>query len=138
MQQQQQRLLAEAIPLAPRTGCSTIVINGGNYDPSGSGRGHRENFTDAALDHSARELAPVVALAEEHGVVLAVEPFVQCAVNTPARFLALKDRVGSDALAVNLDICNFFTYDNMWRPAEAVRHSAELWPAITLSCTARI
>ncbi|MCX7014741.1 MAG: hypothetical protein NTW86_19705 [Candidatus Sumerlaeota bacterium] len=50
---------------------------------------------------------------------LAIEPFIQCAVDTPERFLKLKEKIGSPALAINLDLCNFFTYEDMWRPAEA-------------------
>ena len=125
-QEQQRRMLEQAIPLAPETGCRVVVINGGNYHPSGFRKGHRDNFTDAALDEVARRLEPTVAIAETHGVLLTVEPFVQCAVNTPERFLALKKRVASDALMVNLDICNFFTYEDMWRATDAVTRTCRL------------
>jgi len=119
-QEDARRLLEKAIPLAPETGCPAIVVNGGNYDASGFLRGHRDNFTEAALDEAARGLASVVKLAESHGVQIAVEPFIQCVVNTPERFLALKEKVGSPALTVNLDVCNFFAFEDMWRPTEAV------------------
>ncbi|MCX7012309.1 MAG: sugar phosphate isomerase/epimerase [Candidatus Sumerlaeota bacterium] len=119
-QEEQRRLVKKAIPLAPETGCPTIVVNGGNYDPSGFLCGHPNNFGEQALDDAARGLAPLVKLAESHGVQIAVEPFIQCAVNTPERFLKLKEKIGSPALTLNLDICNFFTYEDMWKPAEAV------------------
>jgi len=117
-QEKQRQMLEQAIAMAPETGCPILLINGGNYDPSGFRRGHGDNFTEAALDHAARELAPVARLAESHGARLAIEPFIQCVVHSPERFLALQEKVGSPALTLNLDLCNFFTYEDMWRPKE--------------------
>ena len=49
-QAQQAALLEQVIPLAAETGCPYVVINGGNYHPSGFGAGDALNFTDQALD----------------------------------------------------------------------------------------
>jgi sugar phosphate isomerase/epimerase len=121
----QRDLLEKTISLAPETGCRDILVNGGNYEPEGAGfaMGHPDNFTDKALDAAARGLEDVVKSAEKHGCNIVVEPFVQCVVNTPERFLALKEKVGSDALTVTLDICNFFNYEALWHPTEVVRHA---------------
>ncbi len=124
-QEQQRAMLEKAIPMAPDTGCNVVVVNGGNYHPSGFMNGHADNFTDEAIDAAARGLEPMVKLAEEHGVIMAVEPMVHAVVCTPERFLKLKEKVGSDALTVNLDICNFLTYADMWRPTEATKHICE-------------
>ncbi|OPZ21347.1 MAG: Xylose isomerase-like TIM barrel [candidate division BRC1 bacterium ADurb.BinA364] len=118
-QAEQRALVEKAIPMAPDTGCRVIVVNGGNYDPSGFLRGHRDNFTAAALDEAARGLEPICRLAEKHGAQIAIEPFIQCVVNTPERYLRIKEKIASPALTVNLDLCNFFTFDDMWRPSEA-------------------
>ena len=124
-QEQQRIMLQEAIPKIPATGCNVVVVNGGNYDPSGFMNGRPDSFTDDAIDAAARGLEPMVKLAEEHGVIIAVEPMVHAVVCTPERFLKLKEKVGSDALTVNLDICNFLTYADMWRPTEAAKHICE-------------
>ncbi|NOZ20448.1 MAG: sugar phosphate isomerase/epimerase [Planctomycetes bacterium] len=120
-QKKQEDMLAKAIPLAAATGCPYLVINSGNYDEAGFMRGHPDNFTDRALDEVAVALDPVLSLAEQHGAKIVIEPMVHCVVSVPERFLALKERVKSNALRVNLDICNFFTLKDMWQPAEAVK-----------------
>jgi len=124
-QAQQRQMLEKAIPEAPATGCNVLVVNGGNYDPSGFMNGHAGNFTDDAIDAAARGLESIVKLAEQHGVIIAVEPMVHAVVCTPERFLMLKEKVGSDALTVNLDICNFLTYADMWRATEATKRICE-------------
>jgi sugar phosphate isomerase/epimerase len=124
-QRKQLDTLTRAIPEIPATGCRTVVVNGGNYHASGFMNGHADNFTDEAIDAAARGLEPVVTLAEEHGVIIAVEPMVNAVVCTPERFLRLKQTVGSDALTVTLDICNFLTFADMWQTEEAAKRICE-------------
>lgn len=121
-QKKQKAILEQAIPLAPETGCIYIVICGGNYHPSGFAAGDRRNFTEETLDEVARELAPMVALAEQHKVKLSIEPYLKTAVNTPERFLALQEKVGSDALRVNIDVTSLYGYWDLWDPTATVRH----------------
>lgn len=121
-QAHQTKVLRRAIPLAPETGCPYIVICGGNYHPSGFGAGDRRNFTDAALDEVARALEPLLALAEEHGVKLSIEPYLKTAIHSPERFLALHQRLGSDALRVNVDVTSLYAYWDLWDPRETVAH----------------
>jgi sugar phosphate isomerase/epimerase len=120
-QMRQRAILEQAIPLAAQTGCPYIVICGGNYDPSGFAAGDPRNFVNAALDEVADALAPVVALAEEYNVKLSIEPYLKTAICAPARFLALYERVASDALRVNVDVTSFYDYWDLWDPQETVR-----------------
>jgi len=122
-QARQRQILEAAIPLAGETGCRYIVICGGNYDPSGFGRAHPRNYREEALDETARGLAPVVHLAERHGAMISIEPYLKTAISTPERFLALKEKVGSDALRVNLDVTSFYGYWDMWDPLSSVQHT---------------
>jgi sugar phosphate isomerase/epimerase len=125
-QVQQRAILEQAILLAPETGCRYIVICGGNYHPSGFAAGDRRNHTDGALDEVASALAPVVALAEQHGVRLAIEPYLKTAIYSAARFLALYERVGSDALRVNIDVTSLYDYWDLWEPSETVRRTCTI------------
>ncbi len=113
----QERLLAAAIPLVKSTGCLDLVINGGNRHPSGYAGSHRDNFTERVLDEIAVKLEPWVAQCEAAGVNLTIEPHVQCAINTPERFLQLKSRLCSKRLMVTLDLCNFLAFSELWDPA---------------------
>jgi len=116
----QAKMLEQAIPLAAETGCPYIVICGGNYHPSGYGAGDVRNFTPEALDAVARALEPMLDLAESNDVRLSIEPYVKTAICSPEAFLALKEKAGSDALRVNLDVTSFYGLDEMWDPSEKV------------------
>jgi sugar phosphate isomerase/epimerase len=126
-QAQQAALLEAVLPLAAETGCPYVVINGGNYHPSGFGAGDARNFTDGALDEVAKALRPMLALAERHGARLSIEPIIKSAVYSPESFLALWERVthaggASDALRVNIDPTSLYDYWDLWDSRETVRH----------------
>lgn len=112
----QEKMLAAAIPLVAATGCRDLVINGGNRHPSGYAGSHPDNFTESVLDEIAVKLEPWVARCEAAGVNLTIEPHVQCAINTPERFLQLKSRLCSKRLMVTLDLCNFLAFSELWHP----------------------
>ena len=82
-------VLERVIPLASATGCPYIVINGGNFHPSGFGAADARNFTDAALEQVARVLAPFVRQAERCGARLSIEAYLKTAIGSPEKFLAL-------------------------------------------------
>jgi sugar phosphate isomerase/epimerase len=121
-QAQQAALLEQVIPIAVETGCPYVVINGGNYHPSGFGAGDARNFTDQALDKVAEALTPMLALAERHGAKLSIEPIIKSAVYSPESFLKLHERVASDALRVNVDPTSLYDYWDLWDSKETVRH----------------
>jgi sugar phosphate isomerase/epimerase len=119
---QQKQLLQKAIPLVVETGCPYLVICGGNYHPSGFGALDARNFKADALDEIARELSPLITLAEQHGVKLSIEPYLKTAICNPERFLALWDKVGSDALRVNIDVTSLYTFWDLVDATETVQH----------------
>ncbi len=121
-QARQADVLRQVIPLVTQTGCPYIVICGGNYHPSGFAAGDPRNFIEAALDVLAEALAPFVALAEQHGAKLSIEPYLKTAIYSPERFLALYERVPSDALRINLDVTSLYAYWDLWDSTETVRH----------------
>jgi sugar phosphate isomerase/epimerase len=112
----QEQILAAAIPHVVATGCRDLVINGGNRHPSGYAGSHRDNFTEGVLDEIAVKLEPWVARCEAAGVNLTIEPHVQCAINTPERFLQLKSRLCSKRVMITLDLCNFLAFSELWDP----------------------
>jgi sugar phosphate isomerase/epimerase len=115
-------MLEKLIPLAPEVGCNYIVICGGNYHPSGFGSGDARNFTEQALDEVAFALKPLLALAEQAGVFLSIEPYLKTAVYSPERFLALHALVGTDALRINIDPTSLYNYWDLWDADEKVTH----------------
>lgn len=122
-QEKQQEILEKVIPLANETGCPYIVINGGNYHPSGFGAGDARNFTDNALDEVADTLKPLLELAEKHNAKLSIEAYLKTAIKSPETFLRLKEKVAdSDALRINIDPTSLYNYEDMWNPADKVEH----------------
>jgi sugar phosphate isomerase/epimerase len=119
----QTALLQQAIPLAPETGCAYVTINGGNRNPNSFGAYHPYNDTEAALDEVARALAPLLALAEPHGVVLTIEAYLKTAINSAERFLALQARVGSDRLRCNVDVTSLYDYRDLLDPRAKVEQT---------------
>jgi sugar phosphate isomerase/epimerase len=119
---QQKELLRQAIPLAVATGCPYIVINGGNYHPSGFGADDARNHTGEALDRLAVELEPFVKMAEAHGARISIEPYLKTAINSPERFLELHRKIGSDALCCNVDVTSLYAYHELLDPSPAVAH----------------
>ncbi len=117
---EQAKMLNQAIEMANDTGCRYIVINGGNYHPTGFLAGDSRNFTDDALDDVAEYLKPFVEKAEKSSVRLSIEPYLKTAIATPERFLALKEQISSDALRANIDVTSFYDYRAMWQPDPVV------------------
>ena len=119
----EQKLFAgQFIPMMSDIKCSHFLINGGNYHPSGFQNGDQRNFTDDALDKSVEQILPLMETAEKHEINIAIEPKFWTVVNTPERFLQLKDRIGSDRLTIVLDVCNFIAFREYWRQRETIDH----------------
>lgn len=118
----QAELLERVIPLASATGCRYIVINGGNYHPSGFLAADARNFSDDALGQVAQVLAPFVRLAERHDVRLSIEAYLKTAISTPERFLALHKQIDSAALVVNVDVTSLYDFWDLIDPSAAVAH----------------
>jgi sugar phosphate isomerase/epimerase len=120
MDAEQRRILAEAIPLASQTGCPYIVIGPGNYQAAAFAAADPNNFTDAALDEMAEALAPLLTLAEAHGVYLSIEAYLKGAISSPDRFLALQQRTGSPALKANIDVSSLYDFRDLVDPSRLV------------------
>ncbi|MEM7736654.1 MAG: sugar phosphate isomerase/epimerase family protein [Deinococcota bacterium] len=115
-------MLKRAIEMAADIGCPYIVINGGNYHPSGFLAGDARNFEDAALNKIAEYLEPLLNHAEKHNVKLSLEPYLKGAIHSPQRFLDLKAMFNSDALRINIDVTSFYDYRAMWQPTPVVEN----------------
>jgi sugar phosphate isomerase/epimerase len=111
--EQEKANLIKAMPLAKETGCPYIVITAGSYNPAVFQAVEPRNYTAQALDDIARDIAPLLKEAEKHGVYLTMEPILKAAIATPERFLALKEKVGSDALRINIDPTSLYGYWEM-------------------------
>lgn len=114
---EQTSVLEKVIPLAAATGCPYIVICGGNYHPSGFGAWDPRNNSDAAMDEMVSQLEPLVRLAAQHGAKISIEPYLKTAINGPAPFWALRERMSKpEALVANLDVTSHYDYRDFVNP----------------------
>ncbi len=121
-QARQTKMLEQIIPLARETGCSYIVICGGNYHLSGFGAADLRNFQPDALDKIAQKLLPLIHLAEKHEVKLSIEAYLKTAINSPETFLEVWQKIGSDALRVNVDVTSLYDVRDVWNSTKTVEH----------------
>jgi sugar phosphate isomerase/epimerase len=121
-QDRQTQMLHKIIPMAADTGCPYIVICGGNHHPSGFGAADARNFTTQAIDQIAQKLEPIVKLAEQHGAKISIEAYLKTAINSPETFKALWQKMGSDALCVNVDVTSLYDVRDTWNPSATIDH----------------
>jgi sugar phosphate isomerase/epimerase len=121
-QARQTQMLHKIIPLAADTGCPYIVVCAGNYHPSGFGAADARNFTTEAIDQIARTLEPIIKLAEQHKAKISLEAYLKTAINSPESFLALWQKIGSDALCVNIDVTSLYDVRDTWNPGPTIDH----------------
>jgi sugar phosphate isomerase/epimerase len=122
-QARQTQMLHKTIPLAADTGCPYIVICGGNHHASGFGAADARNFTTQAIDQIARTLEPIIKLAEQHRAKISIEAYLKTAINSPESFLELWQKIGSDALRVNVDVTSLYDVRDTWNPSKTIEHT---------------
>jgi sugar phosphate isomerase/epimerase len=121
----QREVLASIIPMAADTGCRYISIGCGNHHPSGFGHYDVRNFTPDAIDAMARELEPMVKLAEKHDAILTIEPYLKAAINGPEPFKQLQAKLNSPALKANIDPSSLYDFWDIVDAEAKVREVCE-------------
>ena len=113
-----------------------ITLSSGSRDPDDMWRWHPDNTDPQAWADSRTTLQAVAALAEDHGLTLAVEPEHSNIVATAEQAIMMLDQVGSPALKIVYDAANLLDPDD-YDPAAAAdaitRDIATLGPHIVLA-----
>ena len=96
-------------------GTSTITLCTGTRDPDDMWRGHPANRRPAAWADLLRAMEQAIAIAEEHDLLLAVEPETANVVDSPARARRLLDELRSPRLKIIIDPANLFHAEDLPR-----------------------
>ena len=88
-------------------GAYSIYMRPGSLNPKGHWWAHPDNYSAETFDRLVDSVSQVCQVAEEEGVVVAVEGHIQTTLHTPERVRDLLDSVASPALKFNLDPVNF-------------------------------
>jgi sugar phosphate isomerase/epimerase len=89
-------------------GTSVITLSTGTRDPENMWRRHPANDTPDAWRDLIAAMGEALAIAEEHGVILAFEPEVSNVVDSAAKGRRLLDELQSPYLKVVMDGANLF------------------------------
>jgi sugar phosphate isomerase/epimerase len=113
-----------------------ITLSSGSRDPDDMWRWHPDNADPQAWADSRTTLQALAALAEDHGLTLAVEPEHSNVVATAEQAIMMLDQVGSPALKIVYDAANLLDPDDydLTMAADAIsRDIATLGPHIALA-----
>jgi sugar phosphate isomerase/epimerase len=86
---------------------ASVYVRPGSLNPRGAWYPHPLNHTPETFARLVDSLQQACQVAEDEGVILAVEGHVLSPLDTPRRMRDVLDAVGSPALKVNLDSVNF-------------------------------
>jgi sugar phosphate isomerase/epimerase len=112
-----------------------VTLSSGSRDPQDMWRWHPDNATPQAWADSRTTLQALAALAEDHGLTLAVEPEHSNVVATADQAITMLDQIGSPALKIVYDAANLLDpdgYDPAAAAAAITRDIATLGPHIAL------
>ena len=93
-------------------GTDVITLCTGTRDPENMWRRHAGNSTTEAWRDMRATIIDAIAIAERHGVVLAIEPEISNVVDSPAAARRLLDELRSPRLRVVIDAANLFDADD--------------------------
>jgi sugar phosphate isomerase/epimerase len=118
--------LAALITAAPALGTRVVTVCTGTRDPQDMWRAHPDNATPGAWRDALEQLAGALAVAEAHGVVVAMEPEPGNVVrDAPAARRAL-DELRSPNLAIVVDAANLVPIRRLGEQAGILRAAFEL------------
>ena len=115
--------LQAAFSTARALGAEMIISGCGSRHPSAFYGPHPENHLPQTRDRLIGTLKQVAPVAEEAGVILALECHVTTALNTPEHIRDVLDAVGSPWVRANFDPVNLLgDFSAVWHNGDAMRH----------------
>ena len=110
--------LAAVIASAPRIGAKVVTLCTGTRNPASMWRHHPDNASPEAWRDLLASMETALAVAAEHGVMLAVEPEVSNVMSSPQKARRLLDEMQSPHLGIIMDGANVFPAGTLDRQHE--------------------
>ena len=101
------KFLKRMVNLTKRLGAPNTYLRPGSMNRKGAWLPHPENRSQAVFDRLVDSARQVCKVAENEGVMLAVEGGVVCPLYSPERVKDFLDAAGSKAIGFNMDPVNF-------------------------------
>ncbi|MEZ4720211.1 MAG: sugar phosphate isomerase/epimerase family protein [Caldilineaceae bacterium] len=110
--------LAAVIASAPRIGAKVVTLCTGTRNPASMWRHHPDTASPEAWRDLLASMETALAVAAEHGVMLAVEPEVSNVMSSPQKARRLLDEMQSPHLGIIMDGANVFPAGTLDRQHE--------------------
>ena len=107
-------------------GTAIITMSSGTRDPDHMWRRHPDNDTPEAWNDMIAAMREATRIAEQHNVILVVEPEVGNVVNSARKARTMLDTIGSPNLKIVIDGANLFPAGTITRMAEILDEAFEL------------
>jgi sugar phosphate isomerase/epimerase len=107
-------------------GCELITLCTGTRDPEDMWRAHRDNDSPGAWRDLLRSMEQVIAVAEEHGIWLGVEPETGNVVSSARKARQLLDELHSSRVKIVIDPANLFHAGQVERIRETMQEAFQL------------
>jgi sugar phosphate isomerase/epimerase len=101
--------LKRCLEVAPRLGTSVVATETGTYHPESDWVAVPENWGSDAWDSLCDALAQLLAVAEKHGSILALEGYVNNVLATHGHLIGVLEKFPTEHLQVMLDPFNYLS-----------------------------
>ena len=101
------KFVKRMVNVSSRLGCPNTYLRPGSLNPKGGWTPHPKNHSAEVWDRLVDSTKQICHVAENEGVMIAVEGGTVCPVDTPQKMKDLIDDVGSKNLGLNMDPVNF-------------------------------
>jgi sugar phosphate isomerase/epimerase len=107
MRKNEIKFVKRMVNVSARLGCPNTYLRPGSLNTKGGWTPHPKNHSNEAWDRLVDSTKQICQVAENEGIMIAVEGGTVCPVDTPQRAKDLIDAVGSKNLGLNMDPVNF-------------------------------
>jgi len=101
------KFVKRMVNVTARLGSPNTYLRPGSLNPKGGWMPHPLNHSDEVFDRLVDSTKKICEVAENEGIMMAVEGGTVCPIDSPQRMKDLIDAVGSKALGLNMDPVNF-------------------------------
>jgi sugar phosphate isomerase/epimerase len=132
------KFVKRMVNVTARLGSPNTYLRPGSLNPKGGWMPHPLNHSDEVFDRLVDSTKQICTVAENEGIMLAVEGGTVCPVDSPRRMKDLIDAVGSKALGLNMDPVNFVgSLDIAYDTTSLINEFYELIPDRIVGCHAK-
>lgn len=132
------KFVKRMVNLTARLGSPNTYLRPGSLNPKGGWMPHPKNHSDEVFDRLIDSTKQICDVAENEGIMIAVEGGTVCPVDSPQRMKDLIDAVGSKNLGLNMDPVNFVgSLDIAYDTTSLINEFYELIPDRIFGCHAK-